>query len=146
MTVLRRKLARDILKEKGRYFAVAFLVFLGLTVYAATWFAYKGLDQSYRSTSELLHYNDVFIRTAPAPLTSIDEVAALEGVEAVQGRLAVDAGGRMPDGAEIKLHLIGYPAGERPPVNDLYMEEGEYFAPDARDDCIPRATWPSTTG
>ena len=90
---------------------MALLVFLGLTVYAATWFAYKGLDQSYRSTSELLHYNDAFIRTAPAPESSEAEVASLEGVEAVEGRLAADAGGRMPDGAEIKLHLIGYPAG-----------------------------------
>ncbi len=136
MAVIRRKLARDIRKDKARYFAVASLVFLGLTVFTATWFAYKGLDHSYRHTSEMLRYNDVYIVTAPASQESVDEVAALEGVGAVRGRLAGDAGGRMPDGTEIKLHLIGYPVAERPPVNDLYLESGEYFSPDAGADCI----------
>jgi putative ABC transport system permease protein len=136
MTVLRRKMGRDIRKEKARYFAVAFLVFLGLLVYASTWFAYKGLDQSYRRTSEDLKYNDIFVRTAPAPRSSVDEVAGLEGVETVLGRLALDTGGRMPDGAEIKVHLIGLPAGEQPPVNSLYMENGSYFEPGAAEQCI----------
>ncbi len=136
MTVLRRKLARDIRKDKARYFAVAFLVFLGLLVYASTWFAYKGLDQSYRRTSENLKYNDIFIRTAPAPGSSVDQVAALEGVETVLGRLTLDTGGRMPDGSEIKLHLIGMPTAEQPLVNSLYMENGSYFEPGAQEECI----------
>ena len=129
MAILHRKLARDIRREKGRYFAVALLVFLGMTVYTSIWFSYKGLDQSYRRTSEELKYNDIFIRTTPAPDSSVAGLAALDGVEAVVGRLVVDTGGRMPDGTEIKVHLIGLPTAGRPPVNDLYIKKGDYFRP-----------------
>ncbi len=108
---------------------MALLVFLGMTVYTSIWFSYKGLDQSYRRTSEELKYNDIFIRTTLAPDSSVAGLAALDGVEAVVGRLVVDTGGRMPDGTEIKVHLIGLPTAGRPPVNDLYMKKGDYFRP-----------------
>jgi hypothetical protein len=66
MPALRRKLIRDIASGKARFFAVAFLVFLGMALFLSTWLGYRSLDHSYKSASEQLKYNDFIIKVAAA--------------------------------------------------------------------------------
>jgi len=67
MSILRRKLLRDIAAGKARFFAVTFLVFLGLALYISNWLGYRSLDHSYKAASEELKYNDIIIKVARAP-------------------------------------------------------------------------------
>lgn len=127
MSILRRKLLRDIAAGKARFFAVTFLVFLGLALYISNWLGYRSLDHSYKAASEELKYNDIIIKVARAPDDVMQELQATGGVEALQARLVLESGCELPGGDSITCQLIGMPTDARPAVNDVLIEEGRYF-------------------
>jgi len=127
MPILRRKLLRDIAAGKARFFAVTFLVFLGLALYISNWLGYRSLDNSYKEASEELKYNDIIIAVAQAPDDIAQELQAIDGVEALEVRLVLESGCDLPGGDSITCRLIGMPTDARPAVNDVLIEEGRYF-------------------
>lgn len=129
MKILRTKLRRDLLQEKVRFFAVTLLLSLGLMGFIGAWTAYRGLDASYEKTYEVLEYNDFIITVDGAPDTVTAELERISGVMAVEARISLDTAATMPDGNEIKAHIITVPDDRQPAVNSLFMESGEYFTP-----------------
>jgi putative ABC transport system permease protein len=136
MSVLGRKLIRDIASGKARFAAVAFLVFLGLSLFLATWLGYRSLDHSYKSASEHLKYNDFIIKVAGAPDGAADGLLGQDGIVAVSPRLVLESGCFMPGGQTIICQLVGMPAASRPEVNDVLVEKGSYFKNGAGDQCL----------
>jgi putative ABC transport system permease protein len=127
MAALDRKLLRDITAEKGRFIAVTALVFLGLAAFFTCWMAYRNLDVSYQRNNELLAFNDFVIQTAGTPDTVARELAAIPGVSVVLPRLSLRSGITLPSGAEVDGRLVGLPGGTQPPVNDVFIQQGDYL-------------------
>ncbi len=136
MPILRRKLLRDIAAGKARFIAVTFLVFLGLALYLSNWLGYASLDHSYKKASEELKYNDIIIKVSDAPDTVAQDLGKIDGVEVVYPRLVLESGCFLPSGENIVCQLIGMPTQSRPPVNDVLIEDGDYFQPGDMDACL----------
>jgi len=137
MSTLRRKLLRDIAAGKARFIAVTFLVFLGMALFLSNWLGYASLDHSYNKASEELAYNDIIIKVSSAPDGVAEDLGRIDGVDAVQPRLVMESGCSLPAGDNIVCQLIGMPTQARPPVNDVLIEEGEYFQPGDSEACLP---------
>jgi putative ABC transport system permease protein len=135
--ILLRKTFRDLRASLATTSALAFILLLGVTSYIALVGAYRDLATSYDHTYDMLHFADVTFSMEGAPESVAQDIAALGGIEAVTGRLIIDAGLEQPpsgdgsaDAEPIRSRLIGIPAEAHPQVNDVMVDSGRYFLPD----------------
>ncbi len=129
MYTLTRKTVRDLRRSWTLALALAVIIALGITTYIASLGAYRDLGTSYQETYDRLHFADVMFRIQAAPATVLSDIARVDGVQAVEGRLIVDTGYLLPGGDPIRARLIGVPTEHHPRVNDVLLLEGRYFHP-----------------
>ena len=124
MRMLRRKLRRDLRRQRAQLVAVGVTVMLGVALFGATYEAYRSLTAS---------YDAAFVRYRFANLTvsggAIAELAqrarATPGVAAVQARVQADV--PMQLGADRLLgRIVGIPAGAQPAVDRVHLLQGRY--------------------
>ncbi len=130
MSVLNRKLRRDLWRLKWQYVAVSIMVLLGVTFYGAATTSYRNLYTSYEYSYDRMHFEDVSISMVHAPKRAVDRVRAIPGVVAAEGRLVEDVAIELPGRDSKKLigRLVSLPSGRRPGVNDLRVVEGHDLA------------------
>ena len=127
MRLLRRKLRRDIRRQRAQFGAVAVTVFLGAFMFGLSLDAFRNLEAS---------YDESFVRYKFANYT-IDggatekiraEVDGTAGVEATRARVQADLPFRV--GKDKLLgRVVGFPVTHQPAVNGLDVVEGEYLDP-----------------
>jgi putative ABC transport system permease protein len=118
--MLRRKLRRDLLRQRGQAAAIALTLFLGAALFAASYDAYRNLQASYAR---------VFVNLQAADLTVVGgrvgafarAARAEPGVAAVETRTVGDLPLRVDD-----TKLLGRVVGTQPDpeVNRLLLESG----------------------
>ncbi len=126
---LQRKLIRDLAGSKGLFIAVSIVIFLGVALFGASFLGYRNLKSSYDYSYEVLRMADFTIRVVEAPPELVDELEAVPGIEAVTGRVNTEIVMAIP-GDEVKrisATFISLPGATRPDVNDVKVEEGDYF-------------------
>jgi putative ABC transport system permease protein len=139
VSVLGRKVLRDMGRTKGQFAAVLTMVVLGVAILAAVYGAYTNLRTAIDDTYEELTFADFVVAFRPAPESVGGDVAALDGVAAAQARLALEAPVAFADEADPVLgRLISVPAVGRPAVNDLRLVEGRYPVPGASEVLVER--------
>jgi putative ABC transport system permease protein len=122
---LRRKARRDMRRQRAAFAAITVTIFLGVTMFGATYDAFLNLKSSYnRAFSEY--------RFADLTVTGGDSAAVARlardtgGVEAVQPRTQADLPIRVgPD--KFLGRVVGVPAGRQPAVNRLAVLKGSYL-------------------
>ncbi|MBK5226087.1 MAG: ABC transporter permease [Thermoleophilia bacterium] len=130
---LLRKTLRDLRTSLAQTIALIVIVALGITSLIALISAYRDLSTSYNHTYDQLHFDDADFVINRSPAAVAGQVAAVDGVAAVTGRLVVDAGMQLPPGADsgagnqIRSRLIGIPSDRHPEVNDLLVLKGNYL-------------------
>jgi putative ABC transport system permease protein len=130
------KTLRDLRKSLAQSVALILIVALGIACFTALVGAYRDLGTSYNHTYDQLHFADVTFAVESAPQGVVDDIAAIDGVSAVTGRLIVDTGFVLPAdaarnaGTPIRARLIGIPSDHHPAVDDVQIREGRYLAPD----------------
>jgi len=132
MNILLLKTLRDLRASLAQSIALIVIVLLGMATYVASIAAYRDLGSSYNRTYNQLKFADVTFDVQSAPESIVDELAALPGVQAVEGRLVVDTGLELPafNGKAqdpIRGRLIGVPDGQRPAVDDMLLMKGAYL-------------------
>lgn len=125
MKTLRRKARRDIRRQRAAFAAIALTIFLGVTLFGASYDAFLNLKSSYDRAFVEYRFADLTVSGGDA-----ERLAALAGrepgVEAVQARTQADLPLRV--GREKFLgRVIGLPAGRQPAVNRVAVEEGGYL-------------------
>ena len=128
--ILRRKLLRDIWSRKGGFLAVAITIFLGLTLFAASYDAYLNLKESYQAMFEELSFADVTVVGGDVRAIA-REASALEGVQAVHVRSVADLPLVMGGSHKLLGRAVGLPAEHQPAVNQVMILEGAYLDPAA---------------
>ncbi|MBN1288004.1 MAG: FtsX-like permease family protein [Actinobacteria bacterium] len=128
MRRLYKKFFRDLLSRWPEIGAIAFVMALGITVFAGPLLAQRDLVNSIDDIYLRTNYEDFSARVELAPLETIEAVAAVQNVKAVSGRLTGDVLSGI-DGSNPTLRLVSIPDGGRPEVNDLIIEEGRYPEP-----------------
>ncbi len=125
MSILGRKLRRDMRRAKGQFLAVMAMVTLGVALLVAVYGAYANLRTSVDGVYDELNFADFVIAFNPAPQSVADEVAALDGVKNVQDRLVIEA--PLSFGGEkepVVGRLVSVPEGGQAAVNDIRVQSG----------------------
>jgi putative ABC transport system permease protein len=124
---LRTKLRRDIRRQRGAFAAIIVTIFLGVTLFAATFDAFRNLNSSYEQAFTKYRFANLTVSAS-----DVGQVAArarkAAGVEAVQERTQVDLPLRV--GRDKLLgRVVGMPAGHQPAVNRVEVQDGSYLDP-----------------
>jgi putative ABC transport system permease protein len=137
MTMLNRKLVRDVWAMRGQALAVALVVAAGIAIYVM----YQANLASLRDTQAAYYgrqrFGDVFASLTRAPRSLGGTIASLPGVSAVetrvvaQGILTTESTGR-----PATARLVSIDASRRPRVNDLYLRSGSWIEPGRTDQVI----------
>jgi putative ABC transport system permease protein len=133
--VLLRKTLRDMRASRAQIIALIVIVTLGVSSFVALIGAYRDLSISYNHTYQQLGLADVDYSIQPTTSDVVGQVAKMEGVAAVTGRLIVDTGMDLPPGAagvkdeKIRARLIGIMPDRHPEVDDILVLKGRYLDP-----------------
>jgi len=130
LTVLNRKLLRDLWSMKGQAAAIAAVMAAGVTMFVAYFSNFESLQLARAAYYEEAHFAHVFASLKRAPSHLEGRLRTLPGVHDVATRVVVDvtldvAG--MPEPATGRL--ISIPDRGRPPLNDVFLRRGRW--PDA---------------
>lgn len=127
MRTLRRKARRDIARQRASFIAIALTIFLGVTLFGASYDAYRNLDSSYKAAFSRDRFANLTVtggRSGEIAATARSEA----GVEAVQTRVQAEV--PLTIGADKLLgRVVGLPPGHQPAVNRVEVEEGKYLDP-----------------
>ncbi|MCZ7432205.1 FtsX-like permease family protein [Streptomyces sp. WMMC1477] len=127
-SVLLVKTGRDLRRRLPQFAAVAVTVLLGVTLFTASYDAYRNLSASYDRTYERLHFADLTARSDDATRLA-EAVGGLDGVAAVTCRTEADLPVEIGDG-RLRGRVIGLPAdGRQAAVNRVDVVRGSRPAP-----------------
>jgi len=131
--VLRTKARRDIGRQRASFVAIGVTIFLGVTLFGASYDAYRNLDDSYKAA--FTEYRFANLTVTGGDSAEIAAAARREpGVEAVQPRVQEDLPLRTgPD--KLLGRVVGLPPDRQPAVNRVEVESGSYLDP-ARPDAV----------
>ena len=125
VSTLNRKLWRDVLRHRAQFIAVAVTVFLGVTMFVASYDSYLNLDASYQATfTEYRFANLTYVGGDVEALA--DSAVGVPGVESVSVRTVADHPLRI-NGLKMLGRIVGVPADRQAEVNQLKVLEGSYL-------------------
>ena len=135
MSLLNRKLARDLVTHWAQVVAIVVVVALGIVMFSGPLLAQRDLRGSIEAVYRRTHYEDFSANVESMPLESVAPLADLANMEAVEGRLVGDLQGSV-GGRGLDIRLISVPDEGRPRVNDVIVESGGYLQPGASGECL----------
>ncbi len=127
MSMLSRKLAREIRFAKYRFGAIALVVAIGILMFSASYMSFQNLTASHGVTYNRLNFADILIRVDRAPEFALKRVEGLDTVQMATGRVSEDISVLQPDGSRVTGLVIGVPV-TTPYVNQLSVNQGTYFS------------------
>ena len=119
--MLRRKLRRDLGRQKAQFAAVTLTVFLGITMFGATYDSFQNLEASYAQTATEFSFANLTVVGGDVGQFAID-AAEVPGVEMVSTRTVADLPFRLGD-TKLLGRVIGIPESG-PVVNRVLVLEG----------------------
>jgi putative ABC transport system permease protein len=124
---MRTKLRRDLRRQWGQFGAIALTIFLGVTLFGASYDAFRNLDASYRQAYEDFRLANLTV-TGGRTGRIAGEARASNGVESVTSRVQADV--PLQVGATKLLgRVVGMPADGQPSVGMVAIEQGTYLDP-----------------
>ena len=130
MSVLDRKLARDLLRMWAQVLAIALVMACGVATIITSIGAYRSLDETRNAFYERYRFATVFAGATRAPSTLRAQLAAIDGVGALDLRTSksviLDVEGMAEPSAGI---VISIPDSGEAPVNRLYLRAGRWPDP-----------------
>lgn len=129
MIILYKKFFRDLIAHWAEVGAIAFVLALGIAVFAGPLLAQKDLVNSVDTIYQKTHYENFSAEVELAPAASVNEVKAVPNVKSAEGRLVGEVMSRIGK-ARPTLRMVSIPDRGRSSVNDLIVEEGSYPEPD----------------
>lgn len=124
---LRRKLRRDVRRQRGAFAAITLTIFIGVTLFGATYDAFLNLKSSYDRAFVQYRFADLTVSGGDAARFA-RLARRTPGVEAVQARTQADLPIRV--GRDKLLgRVVGMPPGRPPAVNRLAPRQGASLAP-----------------
>lgn len=127
VTPLRRKLRRDIGRHRAQFVAITITMFLGVTIFAASYDSFRNLQASYAKTATEFRFANLTIGGGDVA-TVARQARSTPGVESVVLRTSVDVPFRV-GGSKLLGRVVGVPETGQPAVNELEILEGDYLGP-----------------
>lgn len=141
MSLLDRKLYRDIKAMSGQVLTIALLVAAGLAVFIASVSTYDTLEAERIRFYDEGRFPDVFASVKRAPLTIVSRIAEIPGVAAVEPRIVRDVIVDWPSSAlPVSARMVSLANGGDEPLNRIHLRRGAGPRPgDARGAVVNEA-------
>lgn len=137
VTMLDRKLLRDLRRMRGQVVTIALVVACGIAAFVASLTTYQSLRWSQRGYYERARFADVFARVERAPSSLVQRIREIPGVAAVDGRLAFDVSLDVgAPGPPAVGRMLSLPAGQEDALNRLYLRSGRLLQPGRVDEVL----------
>lgn len=127
MSLLERKLRRDIGRRRWQFAAILVTVVLGVALFGASYDAYQNLLASYQAVFDRTRFADLTIEGGDSE-TVAAAIRGTPGVTAVATRSTAELPLRLGDSTLIG-RLVGLPVDRRAAVNDVLVLHGAYLDP-----------------
>lgn len=125
MRALDRKLIRDLWNLRAQGAAIALVIAGGVATWVIALSTIQSLDDSRRLFYGNYRFADVFATLTRAPRAVLDQIDAIPGVAAVEGRVRARATLTTVDFDEpIAALITSIPDARAPQLNDLYLDRG----------------------
>ena len=137
ISVLDRKLLRDLWAMKGQAVAIAVVIGAGVTMYVTYLSNFDSLQQTRAAYYRQARFADVFASLTRAPGRLEERIAAIPGVATVATRVVADVTldvSGMPEPAVGRL--VSLPPHGVPPLNGVYLRRGRWIDPDRQDEVL----------
>ncbi|MFA5537023.1 MAG: hypothetical protein WDA53_07630, partial [Bacillota bacterium] len=124
--MLKRKMLRDIIENKGNYLACAWIIIIGLMIFTAlsTLSQTVHLAQSRFYTEQ--NFADGFAQVAATSPSAVESLKKIEGIKEIQGRIVKDVLLYQPEAkVNIYLRLISFDPGLIAPINSPMLHLGQ---------------------
>ncbi|ODN68944.1 ABC transporter permease [Methylobrevis pamukkalensis] len=130
MSVLDRKLLRDLLRLWAQVLAIALVMACGVATIVTSVGAYRSLDETRSAFYDRYRFATIFAGATRAPLSLGESLARIDGISAIELRIAksviLDIEGMAEPAAGI---VISIPDRGEPSVNRLYLRSGRWPDP-----------------
>ncbi len=137
MTVLDKKLWRDLAGMATQAVAISLVMASGIAMFTMALYALNSLQSSQQDYYRRYRFADVFCGAVRFPESYLTRVQALPGVSVVDGRIVTSALLDMAGMSEpVVARLISFPDGRPPRLNDVFVAEGRPLDPDRSDEIL----------
>lgn len=125
MVVLHKKLIREVIENKGVYFACIVVIAIGLMAFTSMSVILENLEHTQQSFYEQTHFADGFIRLTGYPENKVNTLANLPGITQVEGRIVKDVNVYEDTGESNRsLRLVSMNASDPAGLNRLQITRG----------------------
>lgn len=134
---LDRKLLRDLWRLRGQAFAIALVVMCGIAAFVTMRGSFEMLLMSQASYYERYRFADVFVNVKRAPMTLLERVRDIPGVNQVDGRVVFDASLDVP-GLEDPAsgRLVSLPENDESGLNRVHLRAGRMIQRGVRNEVL----------
>ena len=137
MATLDIKLLRDLRRMWAQSLAIAFVVAGGVASLVMAVGSLNSLEETRTAYYDRYQFADVFATARRAPKTLLNEIAAIPGVAAAEGRIVKLALLDIPEFAEPATgEFISLPEGSQPRLNQPYLRSGRLPRPTSADEVV----------
>lgn len=123
--MLRRKAWRDILENKGVYFACVVVITIGLMVFTSMSVVVESMDRAQKEFYSETHFGDGFISVTGYPENKVNSLTFLPGIDQAEGRIVKDV--RLLDQKQDSnryLRMVSINMTDTPKINQLRLIKG----------------------
>ena len=137
LSMLDRKMLRDLWRIKGQALAIIFVMAAGLALYVMSSGMMIALEDTMRAYYERHRFADAYAPVKRAPNHLLSEIESLSGVANAEGR--IHGGGLVTLEnlrAPISARVISYDPDMPSPINSIYLVEGRLFRTTQPDEIL----------
>jgi putative ABC transport system permease protein len=130
VSVLDRKLRRDLWSSKWLLLAIVAIIAVGVACLTALGSAYNNLNEAKRRYYAQCRMADFWIDLKKAPLAELEPLGEMAGVAEIRPRIGFAATVDL-EGADRPLNglVLSLPESRQPILNDVVLKRGGYFTP-----------------
>ena len=144
VSMLDRKLLRDLWIMKAQVISIALLIASGVAVFVMSVSNYLALLDAQESHYRNERFADLFAGVKRAPLTLVNRIREIDGIGVVEPRIVEPVRVDRPDSdVSIAGHIISVPVRGQPLLNRLYLVEGRWIDPTHSGEVIVNAAFAS---
>jgi putative ABC transport system permease protein len=137
MTMLHRKLVRDLIHIRGQAIAIILVTACGVAAFVTMQAMYRSLLQSQQDYYARYRFADVFAEMKRAPERIADRIREIPGVAQVQPRVVTDVTLNVPGLNDPAVgRLISMPADNDRALNALFLRQGRFADPRASNEVV----------
>ena len=137
VSVLDRKLRRDLYAARGLLTAIVVILSLGVSAYVANLSLYFNLERARSNYYGQCRMADFWVDIQKIPRVEVERLAQVSGISELQSRIVMAVTIDLQDEPKpVSGQLISMPADPQPIINGLLLKEGTYFTEFYREEVI----------